>query len=47
MIYFLYLQWSVNDLGGSRSGQGSDKRAADVVVDEIRKNGGKAVANYG
>ena len=37
----------VNDLGGSVSG-GADKssRAADVVVEEIRKVGGKAVANY-
>ncbi|KAI9030129.1 hypothetical protein CLU79DRAFT_695494 [Phycomyces nitens] len=36
----------VNDLGGSATGQGSDSRAADVVVDEIRKAGGQAVANY-
>ena len=36
----------VNDLGGSRDGQGSDKRAADIVVAEIRNQGGKAVANY-
>lgn len=28
----------VNDLGGSRDGAGSSK-AADVVVDEIRRNG--------
>ena len=38
----------VNDLGGSVSGV-SDKEAArpaDVVVDEIKKLGGKAVANY-
>lgn len=36
----------VNDLGGSAHGDGSDKRAADKVVDEIRANGGTAVANY-
>ncbi|KAI7895141.1 uncharacterized protein EV154DRAFT_436916 [Mucor mucedo] len=36
----------VNDLGGSAGGQGADSRAADIVVEEIRKAGGKAVANY-
>ncbi|XP_051155367.1 peroxisomal multifunctional enzyme type 2 [Leptopilina boulardi] len=36
----------VNDLGGGRHGDGSSTKAADVVVDEIRRNGGKAVANY-
>ncbi|KAI9595571.1 hypothetical protein BDF19DRAFT_395122 [Syncephalis fuscata] len=36
----------VNDLGGSAVGTGNDKRAADVVVDEIVRAGGKAVANY-
>ena len=30
----------------SRSGEGQSSKAADVVVEEIRKNGGKAVANY-
>ena len=35
----------VNDLGGSVTGEGSDKRAADEVVDVI-KRGGEAVANY-
>ena len=29
-----------------RSGEGQSSKAADVVVEEIRKNGGKAVANY-
>ncbi|MGE0879117.1 MAG: SDR family NAD(P)-dependent oxidoreductase [Acidimicrobiia bacterium] len=36
----------VNDLGGSTRGEGSDARAADVVVDIIKANGGEAVANY-
>jgi multifunctional beta-oxidation protein len=36
----------VNDLGVSRSGQGASSKAADVVVDEIKQAGGKAVANY-
>ncbi|KAH8703458.1 putative peroxisomal multifunctional beta-oxidation protein [Talaromyces proteolyticus] len=36
----------VNDLGGSHKGEGHSSKAADVVVDEIRKAGGKAVANY-
>ncbi|XP_001606624.1 peroxisomal multifunctional enzyme type 2 isoform X1 [Nasonia vitripennis] len=36
----------VNDLGGGRHGDGSSTKIADTVVDEIRKLGGKAVANY-
>ena len=36
----------VNDLGGSTHGEGASTRAADLVVDEIKKNGGQAVANY-
>ncbi|RDW92079.1 multifunctional beta-oxidation protein [Coleophoma crateriformis] len=36
----------VNDLGGSFNGQGASSKAADVVVDEIKAAGGKAVANY-
>lgn len=36
----------VNDLGGSATGDGASSKAADVVVEEIVKNGGKAVANY-
>lgn len=36
----------VNDLGGTLGGGGSSSRAADVVVEEIKKNGGIAVANY-
>ena len=36
----------VNDLGGSAFGDGADKAAADVVVDEIKASGGEAVANY-
>ncbi|XP_011685973.1 PREDICTED: peroxisomal multifunctional enzyme type 2 [Wasmannia auropunctata] len=36
----------VNDLGGSRHGDGSSTKSADAVVQEIQRNGGKAVANY-
>jgi NAD(P)-dependent dehydrogenase (short-subunit alcohol dehydrogenase family) len=36
----------VNDLGGAVDGTGSSPAAADVVVDEIRGNGGDAVPNY-
>lgn len=36
----------VNDLGGSHSGEGANARAADAVVEEIKKAGGIAVANY-
>ncbi|HIE87871.1 MAG: SDR family oxidoreductase [bacterium] len=36
----------VNDLGGSAFGDGADKAAADVVVNEIKAGGGEAVANY-
>ena len=36
----------VNDLGGSVHGEGADANAADSVVEEIRSNGGTAVAEY-
>ena len=36
----------VNDLGGTTQGQGSDVRAADAVVAEIRKAGDTAVSDY-
>ncbi|EHK97373.1 putative Peroxisomal hydratase-dehydrogenase-epimerase [Glarea lozoyensis 74030] len=36
----------VNDLGGSFKGDGASSKAADVVVNEIKAAGGKAVANY-
>jgi NAD(P)-dependent dehydrogenase (short-subunit alcohol dehydrogenase family) len=36
----------VNDLGGSVSGEGSDQRAADEVVDVIKARGGEAASNY-
>ena len=39
--------FSVNDLGGSMTGDGQSSKAADKVVDEIRSKGGIACANYG
>jgi NAD(P)-dependent dehydrogenase (short-subunit alcohol dehydrogenase family) len=36
----------VNDLGGSRDGSGSGHNMADQVVEEIRRAGGEAAANY-
>ncbi|AXQ31761.1 SDR family NAD(P)-dependent oxidoreductase [Solimonas sp. K1W22B-7] len=36
----------VNDLGGSMHGDGADGSVADQVVEEIRRNGGKAVASH-
>ena len=36
----------VNDLGGSRDGAGKATKAADEVVEEIKKAGGEAVADY-
>lgn len=36
----------VNDLGVSVKGEGSNSKAADIVVEEIKKKGGIAVANY-
>lgn len=36
----------VNDLGGSMTGDGKGTKAADVVVNEIKANGGVAVPNY-
>ncbi|MEQ1878828.1 MAG: SDR family NAD(P)-dependent oxidoreductase, partial [Bdellovibrionia bacterium] len=36
----------VNDLGGSRDGAGKSTSMADQVVEEIKKAGGEAVANY-
>jgi NAD(P)-dependent dehydrogenase (short-subunit alcohol dehydrogenase family) len=35
----------VNDLGGPRDGSGSDKSMAEKVVDAIKAEGGRAVAN--
>ncbi len=36
----------VNDLGGSVTGEGADKKAADEVVEVIKGRGGEAVSNY-
>jgi NAD(P)-dependent dehydrogenase (short-subunit alcohol dehydrogenase family) len=36
----------VNDLGGSLTGEGTDRRPAEDVADEIRSAGGEAVADY-
>ena len=36
----------VNDLGGSHTGEGSDKRPAEEVVDLVKQRGGEAMANY-
>lgn len=36
----------INDLGGARDGAGAGHNMADAVVEEIRKAGGNAVANY-
>ncbi|MGN6432086.1 MAG: SDR family oxidoreductase [Gaiellaceae bacterium] len=36
----------VNDLGGSLSGEGSDRSPAEQVASEIREAGGEAAANY-
>ncbi|MGD8860267.1 MAG: SDR family oxidoreductase [Myxococcales bacterium] len=35
----------VNDLGGSVDGSGGSSEAAQAVVEEIKKNGGEAIAN--
>ncbi|MDY6918316.1 MAG: SDR family oxidoreductase [Chloroflexota bacterium] len=36
----------VNDLGSARDGTGAERGPADEVVEEIKKMGGEAVANY-
>src|SRR5437660_9133517 len=36
----------VNDLGGSVTGEGADKRPAEEVAQLIKDRGGEAVANY-
>ncbi len=42
----VWLQHTVNDLGGDMHGGGRSP-AADAVVETIRKSGGTAIANYG
>ncbi|MCZ6711271.1 MAG: SDR family NAD(P)-dependent oxidoreductase [Gammaproteobacteria bacterium] len=37
----------VNDLGGARDGTGESHSMADGVVEEIKADGGRAVAHYG
>ena len=37
----------VNDLGATLDGEGGEAAPADQVVDEIKKAGGTAQANYG
>lgn len=44
---FVYFCIAVNDLGVDFKGTGKGSLAADKVVEEIRRKGGKAVANYG
>ncbi len=36
----------VNDLGGTRTGEGVSQKAADAVAEEIKKAGGMAVPSY-
>lgn len=36
----------VNDVGGTRSGEGASASLADQVVDEIKKGGGQAVSHH-
>lgn len=36
----------VNDLGVSRTGEGASSKAADLLVEEIKSNGGVAIPNY-
>lgn len=36
----------VNDLGSSRHGDGTNSKTADIVAEEIKSKGGKAVADY-
>jgi NAD(P)-dependent dehydrogenase (short-subunit alcohol dehydrogenase family) len=36
----------VNDVGGTRSGEGASSSMAEAVVDEIKKAGGQAVAHH-
>ena len=41
-----YISVVVNDLGGGTHGSGSSNRPAEIVVEEIKANGGEAVPNF-
>ena len=45
ILDFNHVFFIVNDLGGSRDGTGRSA-AADATVEDIRKMGGNAVADY-
>lgn len=46
-MHVLFVLFVVNDLGGAATGGGGSSRPADNVVEEIIRQGGRAVGNYG